>query len=153
MLLRYRMVVACVVAGLAIALTGADDKKEEKVEKATVTIKAIGGKNIWDPDGPTVKEGDIVEWTIDSGTHGLAFEDGKKAREVLEFQKGGFEVKMQDFAAPIEATHKKNQGAEKKDLKDGFLVRAKVKAIPKGMTELPFFCTRHGTGMSGKLKF
>lgn len=154
--LRYKLVVACVAVVLASVLSVADDQKDKsdpKKEKATVTIKTVAG-NKWDPAETKVKDGDIVEWTVDQGFHGLAFKDGKKARDVLDFQKGGFEVKMQKgFKPPIEATHDDGDGTDKKGQKDGFLVRAKVKAVPQGVTEVPFFCTVHGEKMGGKLKF
>ena len=112
----------------------------------TVTINGIETP-AWDPKSPTVKVGDIVEWHATEGTHGVIFDDFDVARLVLDIDTAAsLPIGLQpDFPAPAQGTEFKESPP------DTLLVRATVKAIPAGVTEIPFFCTFHGTDMPGSL--
>lgn len=115
----------------------------------TPPVKKIEGfaPMTWSPAEVTVQPGDVVEWTVASGTHGVMFADWAKAQQVLEVQPESLPFGAQGYDAPA-------QGTMALAATPGgiLLVRAKVKAIPAGMTEVSFFCTAHDTFMSGKLK-
>jgi plastocyanin len=124
-----------------------DEKAQaQKVKGDVKKVQALTGPNRWDPPKLAVKVGDVVEWSVAAGLHGLAFNDWDKGKQVLE-RVDGLEIKAFDFKPPTQATHAEGEGSKKGTL----LLRARVKTIPKGMTEIPFFCTVHGPNMTGKL--
>jgi plastocyanin len=92
-----------------------------------------------------VKPGDVVTWIVSKGEHGLVFLNFTEAQKVLSIDPASLPIKNQDgFAPPAQGTDSTEDTAH-------FLVRATVKAIPEGMTEVPFICTLHDE-MTGKLK-
>ena len=92
-----------------------------------------------------VKPGDVVTWIVKRGEHGLAFLNFAEAQKVLAIDPASMPIKDQEgFKPPAKGTD------STEDTKK-FLVRATVKAIPEGMTEVPFICTLHDE-MTGKLK-
>ena len=92
-----------------------------------------------------VKPGDVVTWTVTQGEHGLVFLNFTEAQKVLSIDRASLPIKNQDgFKPPA-------QGTDSTEDTKRFLVRATVKAIPEGMTEVPFICTMHDE-MTGKLK-
>lgn len=127
--------------------TGRIYSGHQPIEVAPKKIEGVKPAK-WEPAELTVQVGDIVEWSVKAGTHGVAFNDGDKAKQVLDFT-GGLSLQQHNFKPPMLATHASGTGDSTQGM---LLVRAKVKAIPAGMTEVPFFCSFHGTGMAGKLK-
>ncbi len=92
-----------------------------------------------------VKPGDVVTWTVTQGEHGLVFLNFTEAQKVLSIDPASMPIKNQEgFKPPA-------QGTDSSEDTKKFLVRATVKAIPEGMTEVPFICTLHDE-MTFKLK-
>ena len=118
-----------------------------KSSDITVTINGLRTPNRWEPSSPTVKMGDVVEWHAAEGRHGVIFKDFNLAKVVLEFDTdASLTIGPQSgFPEPAQGTVAKTAPP------DTLLVRATVKAIPEGVTELPFVCTQHGDDMPGAL--
>jgi hypothetical protein len=88
-----------------------------------------------------VKAGDLVVWQNVSGNHALQFNDWDSAKKVLD---------VVDSEIPFDADKGKNKDATSQQK---ILLRAKVKAPPQGVTDVPYFCFVHGNIMTGKLSF
>jgi plastocyanin len=109
------------------------------------TIVGTGG-NAWKEEVTAVKAGDVVTWGIEGGQHGVMFVNFEEAKKVLDIDTAeSLEIKEQP-GYPLPA-----QGTVAKAGAGAVLVKATVKQIPEGMTEVPFFCTKHPK-MAGKLK-
>jgi uncharacterized protein YijF (DUF1287 family) len=99
----------------------------------------------WSKTAPVVHPGDIVQWKVDSGTHGLMFLDFAQAQQALEILPGGLAIGPQPgFDPPA-------QGTPGSSVQGQLLAQACIKNIPPGITEVPFECTIHKTAMTGKL--
>jgi peroxiredoxin/plastocyanin len=122
-------------------------RKVRSTAAATVTINGLRLPNRWDPDSVTVKAGDVVEWHAAAGTHGVIFNDWNVAQLALDVDTtASLAIGPQTgFPAPAQGTVAKTAPP------DTLLVRATVKTIPAGVTELPFVCTQHGDDMPGTL--
>ncbi|QGQ29650.1 hypothetical protein [Gimesia maris] len=123
-----------------------------ELEKGAVPVPKViegTGGNAWSPATLKLKTGDVVEFKVTGSTHGVAFNNGDHAIQVFEFL-DGFELKQHNFSGTIRSTHANGTGINK-DNNGGLLIRAKVKAIPDGVSELNYFCSLHGNDMSGKI--
>ncbi len=109
------------------------------------TIVARTNPLRWEPKEISVKAGDVVIWKIDQGFHGVIFSDFDTAKGVLQIEQGSLPIaKQPSFDLPA-------QGTAVKDSTVPFLVKATIRDIPSGMTEIPFVCTMHPDDMIGRL--
>ncbi len=112
-----------------------------------VWVIAVNGV---DQPGTTanVKPGDTVQWRYRSGvpSHGVGFEDFPQAQNFLTFDPAtGPIVDQPGFPGP------NPRGTMPISTPNSLMLRATVGNEPSG-TELDFFCTLHGTAMSGTLR-
>jgi plastocyanin len=132
--MRTIQILLATVAFLSLsAVSRADD----------VTILATAMRQ-WDKKETEVKVGDVVTWKIQGGLHGVMFNDFTEAEKVLKIEEGGLKIEKQpDYDLPA-------QGTEAVTGTGTILVKAKIIAIPEGVTSVTFFCTEHPM-MTGKL--
>src|SRR5436305_377470 len=115
----------CTVATPSVA-----EPKNEGAQPVPKKVAGFSGPPRWERVETAVQIGDIVEWSVGGGTHGVMFNDWGKAQQVLE-PVGGLTIGPQPgFAAPA-------QGTEARAGAGTLLLRARVKAVPAGMTEVP----------------
>src|SRR5688572_20609299 len=93
------------LALVALALLAGGPGRSVAEEKAAPKKIEGLGTNKWSPEEVTVKEGDVVEWWVKKGTHGVIFKDWDKAKQVLEVLEGSLEIKKQTgFDLPAQGT-------------------------------------------------
>lgn len=107
-------------------------------------INSINAVNFeWRPPQATLKVGNIVRWVSKQGFHGVTFTNWPQTQQILQIE-DGLEIKPQPrHGADAQGTDGASAGT--------LLVQGKIVDIPAGLTEIPFICTVHGDGMSGKL--
>jgi plastocyanin len=127
------------LAALLFFTSAAASRADEKIIVTT-------NQQTWKEAETAVKPGDVVIWKIEKGKHGVMFNNFAEAEKVLKIETGGLEIKEQPgHPAPA-------KGTEAKQGPNTILVKATIKEIPAGVTEVPFYCTAHGQ-MKGKLVF
>ena len=128
-------------------------KKSEEKKPVVLFIEAMetGATKEWRPKESVVKVGDIIEWHVKAGTHGVMFKDWAVASKVLKIDKSasmkiGPQPGFSDSAQGTEAITVKGNESR-------LLVRATVLAIPTAPNDIEFVCTHDKDKMSGKLVF
>ena len=90
----------------------------------------------WSPNAVDLKEGELVEFVIQTGPHGVVIPKWTEAKEFLEVE---FGPQPPAFPEPAAST---SQNA---------MLRLRVKKAPDQPLTVEFFCAVHGPGMKGKL--
>lgn len=127
-------------------------KKSEPKKPAVIFIEATETTPTmkeWGSRETAVRVGDVVEWHVKKGTHGVMFKDWGIASKVLKIDKSeSLKIGTQPgIPSPEQGTVALTAGGDRSRL----LVRATIQAIPLSVHEIDFFCTRDGEKMSGKL--
>ena len=118
------------------ASVGADEKI---IEARTNPLR-------WEPKEVVVKTGDVVIWKVAQCVHGVMFNDFDRAKTALQIEQGSLPIGQQPgFDLPA-------QGTVGKGVTVPLLVKATIKEIPAGMTEIGYFCTIHPDEMVGKVR-
>lgn len=98
--------------------------------------------NHWEPGEVVVRPGDTIEWILQSGFHGIEFDDWKCAQKLFDVQSG---FMFSEETGVGEATN----------IAGTLLLRVKVKdCFPQalyGVDYISYSCVVHGAGMSGRL--
>ena len=90
----------------------------------------------WTPSTVELKEGERVEFVIQSGSHGVVIQNWTAAKEFLEVE---FAAQPPTFPEPAAATSA------------NAMLRLRMKKAPAQPVSVDFICTVHGNGMKGKL--
>lgn len=90
----------------------------------------------WNPNAVELKEGERVEFVIQSGPHGVTIPNWTAAKEFLEVE---FAAQPPTFPEPAASTS------------PNAMLRLRVKKAPDQPVPVDFICTVHGNAMKGKL--
>ena len=107
-------------------------------------VRTIEGKApmVWAPKDTSATVGDVVEWKIASGTHGVRITNWAAVKDHVE-------VETVAGQQPFDATAGEN--SDSTDTAGQVLLRLKMKSVPPAPAEITFECTEHGNLMSGKV--
>jgi len=109
---------------------------------AVKTIEAKTGPNVWAPAAVTAAVGDVIEWKLGAGTHGVRITNWAAVKDHVE-------VEMVAGQEPFDATTGQNPNSTNTAGK--VLLRLKVKTVPPSPAEITYNCIVHGAGMAGKV--
>jgi plastocyanin len=132
--MRRALVLAVVSAWFAVVgapPVSADDK----------TIEAKG-TIAWEPNAVNASVGDVVEWKLGAGRHGVRITNWADVKDNVE-------VMMVQGQQPFNATDGRND--DPTNTAGKVLLRVKIKSVPTGAAEIDFNCIVHGNAMKGKV--
>lgn len=147
-------IIATMLAMLAGCATSTDNADRKDQKTVVVFIEAMEPTDTtmeWRPQDTIVKPGDVIEWHVRRGTHGVTFKDWTFASKYLKVDtKASMKIGAQPgFDDPAQGTEAVSANGDQSRL----LVRATVQAIPEDKRDIEFVCTKHRDKMSGKVTF
>jgi ketosteroid isomerase-like protein/plastocyanin len=108
--------------------------------EASIEAKTENGNQLWQPKDTSASVGDVIEWKLDSGTHGVRITNWADV-------KGHVDVEMVAGQQPFNATTGRNDNSTNTAGK--VLLRIKLKSVPAAPAEIKFNCIVHGAAMNG----
>ena len=129
-------------------------KKADEKKPVVLFIEAmepVGAAREWRPKETVIKVGDVIEWHVKAGTHGVIFKDWSVASKILKVDTSvSMKIGPQPgFDDPAQGTAAITVKGDQSQL----LVRATVMAVPASPRDIEFICTHDKDKMSGKLVF
>jgi plastocyanin len=120
-------------------VASADAQDSPKHAEKTIEAKATIA---WDPAALTVAVGDVIEWKLGAGIHGVRITNWAAVKDNVE-------VVNVAGQQPFNAATGKNDDST--DTAGKVLLRLKIKAVPAAPAEITYNCIVHGADMKGKV--
>jgi len=129
--------IAVLALGLLAWAGGGKSAAAEKTIEAKATIA-------WDPAALTVAVGDVIEWKVGGGTHGVRITNWAAVKDNVE-------VVTVDGQEPFNAETGKTINDDGTSTAGKLLLRLKIKTVPPAPAEITYNCVVHGAVMKGKV--
>src|SRR5439155_1099706 len=130
--MKRKLVLAVLSAWAGLVGTSSGWASEKTVEAKAPMV--------WQPNTDSASVGDVVEWKLGTGTHGVRITNWNDV-------KGAVDVEMVAGQQPF--NEKTGQNDKPTKSADQVLLRLKIKAVPPAPAEIQFNCIVHGDLMTG----
>jgi len=109
----------------------------------TIEARTLGnGQNVWQPNDISASVGDVVEWKLGSGTHGVRITNWAAVKDHVE-------VETVAGQQPFNAATGRNGNST--STAGQVLLRLNIKSVPPAPAEITYNCIVHGISMRGKV--
>jgi cytochrome oxidase Cu insertion factor (SCO1/SenC/PrrC family)/plastocyanin len=132
---------AVVAASTMLASAKTIDSNTAAAEKA-IEATTTDSRHFWQPNDISASVGDVVEWKLGSGTHGVRITNWAAVKDHVE-------VETVAGQQPFNATTGRNDNST--NTAGRVLLRLKINSVPPAPSEITYNCIVHGNIMRGKV--
>jgi plastocyanin len=137
-----RNMAAVVAASTMLASAKTIDANTGAAAENAIEAITTDSRHFWQPNDMSASVGDLVEWKLGSGVHGVRITNWAAVKDHVE-------VETVASQQPFNATTGRNDNST--NTAGQVLLRLKINSVPPAPSEITYNCIVHGITMRGKV--